>query len=121
MVNVLIQYIIIMVLIVGTINVRSICSKWRRAVVLEELSNVKAELICVQECGMERAVKEEWIYGMSLWAPRCNLWSEGVGILVQNPHTLVQCISHEVVAPRRMKVAVLIMRVINCYVPADRN
>lgn len=116
--------IFVMAFTVSSVNVRSICSSWRRAAVFDFLGGVRSDVICIQECGVERAPCAEWKHGVSLWSPMCESKSEGVGILIKSPH--VQCVSHEVVVPGRLQIAVLevagsCVRLINCYVPADKR
>lgn len=118
------NYFLMMALSISSVNVRSVCSGWRRAMVFDFLSEIKSDIICIQECGVEKIPSEDWKHGISLWSPMCDSRNEGVGILVRGAE--IKCVQHDVVVPGRMQVAIMEVkgiqvRVINCYAPAVKK
>lgn len=76
---------LLMVLTISTINVRSVNSAWRRRAVFEELTNLEADVFCLQECCVEYPPgQSEWGFGSCVWSPLCVSRNEGVGILCKN-------------------------------------
>lgn len=118
-------FLFLMALTVSSINVRSVRSGWRRAAVFDKLSECRADVLCLQECGVERVPEpHEWRYGGSAWSPACVSRCEGVGILIKNPQVVM--VSQEVIVPGRLLLVILEyvgcrFRLFNCYAPADRH
>lgn len=92
---------------------------------MEHMCSVKADIICLQECGIENLSGiKEWQKGVAVWAPSSTSRSEGVGVLINNPNLKVM--SYEEVIPGRCLSVILDylgeqLRVINCYAPTDKN
>lgn len=114
----------LMALTICSINVRSVRSGWRRAAVFDSLSECKADILCLQECGVERVPdSHEWRHGGSAWSLACITKCEGVGVLIKNPQVVM--VAQEVIVPGRLLLVVLEyagcrFRLFNCYAPADK-
>lgn len=118
-------YLLIMALIVAKLNVRSLKSGVRRALIMDYLESVKADIICVQECGVEDLHGvTKWRKGVAVWTPCCESRSEGVGVLIKNED--VKVIAYEEVVPGRCLAVTLEyengkLRLFNCYASADKR
>lgn len=118
-------FLVIMALTIGTINVRSIGSAWRRIAVFDELQNVDADVICVQETWLSHTPRmPEWEHGESVWSLANTSRNEGVGVLIKSKDVNLK--SHEVVVPGRVLMCMLDcrgvdVRLFNVYGHADKN
>lgn len=118
-------FYLLMALTISSINVTSIKSGHRNAVVMDYMCTLKTAIICLQECGVDNLVGiKEWRKGVAVWAPSSTSRCEGVGVLINNAN--VKVVSYEEVVPGTCLSVVLDyvgvqLRIINCYAPADKN
>ena len=111
---------------VATLNVRSIKTAMRAQQVMGFLETVKADIICLQECGLPFRSsygewERRWPHGPSVWSGSDNNRADGVAVLTHN--SLVRVVGHTVVEPGRVLVVSLsfggvAFRVVNVYAPA---
>ena len=111
---------------VATLNVRSIKTAMRAQQVMGFLETVKADIICLQECGLPFRSsygewERRWPHGPSMWSGSDNNRADGVAVLTHN--SLVRVVGHTVVEPGRVLVVSLsfggvAFRVVNVYAPA---
>lgn len=92
---------------------------------MDYLESVKADIICVQECGVGdlRGVTK-WGKGTAVWTPCYETKLEGVGALLKNEN--IKVLSYEEVVPGRCLSVMLEyenekIRLFNCYAPADKR
>lgn len=72
-------------LTICSLNVRGMRLGWRNALVLDYLSTVSADIMCLQECGMDGSAGIlEWRSAVAVWAPCCRSRAKWVGILIKN-------------------------------------
>lgn len=109
---------------VSSINIRSICSGPRRAAVLNYLSLVQSDIICVQECNIKEEPSEDaWSHGPAIWSAGSKR-NEGVGILFKGWRFKILHSVH-IERGRALLVKVefdgLIFRVLNVYASTKKS
>lgn len=109
---------------VASLNVRSIGSSRKRAVVFDYLSSLKNDIFCLQECGLRYAPKQDEWRGESFWSPACGNKSTGVGILIKNAK--IKVLEYKIITPGRC-VMIFVdyvgfkFKLFNVYAPADKR
>lgn len=65
----------------------------RNAVIMDYMCTINADIICLQECGIEHLSGiKDWRKGAAVWAPSRTSKSEGVGVLVNNGNIKIICL-----------------------------
>ncbi|XP_066554865.1 uncharacterized protein LOC136744565 [Amia ocellicauda] len=119
----------IMALIIISINVRSIAEVKKRTDVLNSLAGMKADIICLQECGIPfqkeyKDLRDTWTLGESFWSGSNVSRADGIAVLLKNPFIEVK--AFKVIEAGRLasldfKYKGAVLRLVNVYAPTSQR
>lgn len=124
-----VQIFLFLMLLITSLNVRSVKSEGRCKTVLHFLGTVNTDVVFLQECGLSFRdnyvdMERMWVHGESVWSGGNGCRAAGVGILFKNRNFVMEC--KEVIECGRMLVVDVnylgkALRFINVYASPDKE